>query len=121
MENNINIIRFKDGLDVICSMETINSSQIKITDPMIFEIRNGNLLLQNWLPVDIMKVNFVTVGVDNILCVFEPNDHFLEYYVNTTQKVNQFLKDKNTQSEEEINNLIEAISEFKNIKGTLIH
>jgi hypothetical protein len=121
MENNINIIRFKDGLDVICSMENINAIQIKITDPMIFEIRNGNLLLQNWLPVDIMKNNSVVIGVENILCVFEPNDDFLEYYVNTIQKVNEILKNKQSQSEEEITNLMEAISEIKNLKGNLIH
>lgn len=46
MENNIHIVRFKDGTDVICEMEELDSFQIKITNPMMFAVRSSNLILQ---------------------------------------------------------------------------
>jgi hypothetical protein len=121
MENNVIIIRFKDGLDVICSREQVDSSLIRIYDPMIFEIRGGNLMLQNWLPVDIMKENHVLIGVENILCAFSPTEEFKDYYLQTLDKMNEILQSKNSPKEEDIINLMESLNEFKNLKGTLIH
>lgn len=121
MENNISIIRFKDGLDVICSTEQINSFQVKIFDPMIFEIRGSQLMLQNWLPVDIMKENCVSININDILCEFAPNDEFKEYYIHTLTKLNEVLKSRDSNKEEDIINLMESLNEMKNLKGTLMH
>lgn len=125
MENNINILRFKDGLDVVCSTERIDSLHFKIYDPMIFEVRNGNLLLQSWTPIDIVKENSTIINMNDVLCTFQPNDSFAEYYMNTLKKLNDFLKEKNNPTEstmeEEVVHLMESLSDLKNTKGTLIH
>jgi hypothetical protein len=119
MENNIHIVRFKDGLDVICCMEQLDSFQIKITNPMMFEIRNSNLILQHWLPIDIMKGDSVAINTEDVLCVFEPNDEFAEYYLNTVAKMTEILRGK-ANIEEGIN-IMESLTELETAKGTLIH
>ena len=123
MENNIHIVRFKDGIDVICVMEELDSFQIKITNPMMFQVRNSNLLLQHWLPVDIMKSDSVAINTEDVLCVFEPTDEFTEYYLNTVVKMAEILKNRSKVKEEreEDLNVVEVLKEMESIKGNLLH
>jgi predicted RecB family endonuclease len=120
MENNIHIVRFKDGTDVICEMEELDSFQIKITNPMMFAVRSSNLILQHWLPVDIMKGDAVAINTEDVLCVFKPTDEFVEYYLNTVDKMNAVLKNKSNVKEEEIN-MMEVLRDMESIKGNLLH
>jgi hypothetical protein len=120
MENNIHIVRFKDGTDVICVMEELDSFQIKITNPMMFEVRNSNLLLQHWLPVDIMKGDAVAINTEDVLCVFEPTDEFTEYYLNTVVKMAEILRNRSKVKEEDLN-MMEVLKEMESIKGNLLH
>ena len=120
MKNNIHIVRFKDGTDVICIMEELDSFQIKIENPMMFIVRSANLILQHWLPVDIMKGNAVAINTEDILCVFQPTDEFAEYYLNTVDKMNEILRNKSDAKEEEIN-MMEVLRDMESIKGNLLH
>jgi len=121
MENNIHIVRFKDGTDVICVMEELDSFQIKITNPMMFEVRNSNLLLQHWLPVDIMKGDAVAINTEDILCVFMPTEEFVEYYLSTLEKMNEILRNRSKVKEEGDVNMMEVLRDMESIKGNLLH
>lgn len=121
MENNIQIVRFKDGTDVICVMEQLDSFQIKITNPMMFAVRSANLILQHWLPVDIMKGNAVAINTEDVLCVFEPTDDFMKYYLNTVDKMNEILNNRSKVKEEEELNMMEVLIDMESIKGNLLH
>lgn len=120
MENNVHIIRFKDGLDIICQTEPLDSYQFKITNPMTFEIKHGNLLLQYWLPVEVMKGNAVAINTEDILCIFEPSDTFSQYYSDTVFKMEEILKNKSNVEEDNIH-IMEALKEMELIKGSFIH
>jgi hypothetical protein len=120
MENNIHIVRFKDGIDVICEMEELDSFQIKITNPMMFEVRNSNLFLQHWLPIDIMKGDAVAINTEDVLCVFEPTEEFTEYYLNTVDRMAEILRNRSKVKEEDVN-MMEVFKDMESIKGNLLH
>jgi len=101
-------------------MEELDSFQIKITNPMMFEVRNSNLLLQHWLPVDIMKSDSVAINNEDVLCVFEPTDEFTEYYLNTVVKMAEILRNRSKVKEEDLN-MMEVLKEMESIKGNLLH
>lgn len=117
----IKIVRFKDGLDVICDCTSISSptnDQYKIVDPMLFEIRGVNLMLQYWLPVAVMKDDFVYVNKEDILCTMDPNDDFAEYYVESLRRMKEEnLKDKEVALTDEV---LLAFEE-KDLTKSLLH
>jgi hypothetical protein len=123
MENKeIRIVRFKDGVDVICFYDRINNEEVELTSPMMFEIRNTNLQMVHWLPLTIMKTNSVVIEKNSILCTFEPADDFTEYYITVTDKLSSIDKDKFKQKDqEEVKEIMEALTELETIKGIPIH
>jgi hypothetical protein len=120
---DIKIVRLKDSLDIICEYEIVpgtNELEVKLTNPMLFEIRHTNLALQHWLPLAIMTSNSVNIKTENILCTFEANEDFKEYYLNTVEDMEISIKKNinNTDKEE----MMEAIAEleFQSAKGILL-
>ena len=122
MENNIKIVRFKDGIDVICKVLIENLMTIDIEDPMMFEVRNANLMIEQWLPIAVAKENKVTIKMNDILCIYEPNDSFQEYYQGLVSNINAVVEsnDVKNASVEKIRELIEALEESSST-GTLVH
>lgn len=121
MENNIKIVRFKDGLDVVCHFNYTSEDEtmMELATPMMFEVRNTNLVMQNWLPLSLMKVNTVKIKTEEVLCLIEPSDEFAEYYHETVTKMNRF--DGKKQTEEETLVMLEALSELQDMDESEIH
>ena len=123
MENNhdIKIVRFKDGLDVVCHFNYTSEDEtmMELETPMIFEVRNTNLVMQHWLPLSLMKANTVKIKTEEVLCLIEPSDEFAEYYHETVTKMNRFVNKK--QTEEETHQLMEALSELEHLDVSDIH
>jgi len=76
----VKILRLKDGLDIICDCIFEKDNKVVIDNPMLFELRGMNLVLQYWLPMAVMKGESVEMRMDNILCTMDPTDDFEEYY-----------------------------------------
>ncbi len=115
----IKIVRFKDGLDVICNCEYTGDDMIEITDPMLFEIRGVNLMLQCWLPMAVIKENKVEVHPDTILCAMDPTEDFEEYYLNTVIKLTEAAKkEKEVALTDEV---LSAFEEKESRKNSLMH
>lgn len=113
----VQIIRFKDGLDVICNVNEM-LHEIEISCPMVFEVRNTNLILQQWLPLPVMKGDSVTVHKDEILCTMDPNDEFAEYYTETIRKMKESVtKMKPSEEEEKIKTMLDTLSELEGSKA----
>ena len=124
MENNVKIVRFKDNLDVVCFMEELENNKFSITDPLIFEIRNSNLVMQHWLPVAMIKENKTVVNGSDILCTMEPEEEFCEYYMTTVEKLNQSKLPKTNSKDEEkelLMGIMEALNEMDNTKNLILH
>lgn len=86
------IVRFNDGLDVICIYTTVSKNVSVLENPMVFQIRGVNLQLQPWLPVAVIQHDFVEVSNDSVLCTMDPTEDFEEYYKNTVLKLQEEMK-----------------------------
>lgn len=114
----VQIVRLKDGSDVISYVEKYND-MVELEMPMMFQMVNQNLVLQHWLPLAAMKGNSVKIPRDEIVCYMEPNDAFQEYYNTAVHKVNSALENEGEYTEDE--ELINAMEELENTKGISIH
>lgn len=122
MENNkAMIVRFKDNLDVICSLTNNLDGTLEMSTPMMFELRGNKLILEHWLPLQVMKGNSVRVPIDNILCTMEPSDDLAEYFEKTVSKLSEFVEETTKNSGEENVDLMEALMELETNKGVSIH
>jgi len=114
----IQILRLKDGADVICTTESVQAGMIELTLPMEFQMVNQNLVLQHWLPLAAMKGNSVKIPREEIFCYMEPNENFAEYYMTAVQKVTAALEEGLEDDQEE---MLEAMEELEKTKGLSIH
>lgn len=112
----IQILRLKDGADVISETEN-HRDMIELIMPMEFSLVNQNLVLQHWLPLAAMKGNSVKLPREEIVCYMEPNDNFQEYYITAVKKVSDALEEEYEGEEE----LLAAMDELENSKGISIH
>ena len=113
----VQIVRLKDGSDVICSMERTMDT-FELDYPMMFSVVNQNLVLQHWLPLSVMKGTSVKIPRDEIVCIMQPNENFEEYYMTAVKKISSVL---NNENEEELNDVMEALDELEHKKGISIH
>ena len=119
MENEVKIVRFKDGMDVICFFDNLNAEVVDIIEPMMFEVRNMNLVMQQWLPIAMIKENRASVKWEDILCIMEPSDDFKEYFHTTVEKVNESIqKKKNASTDEEKEYMLEVLSAMDEMDTT---
>jgi molecular chaperone DnaK (HSP70) len=121
----IKIVRLKNGEDIIGSLMRLPIDDIQITEPMSVEITNrGNengLVMAHWLPVQLIKKNEITIKSCDVLTMFEPNDEFAEYYLNTVEKIKSLMKAKELTDEmtdEEIEDIMDALEDSE---GQVLH
>jgi hypothetical protein len=103
--NNIKLIRLQNGDDIIASYE-IKEDGITVSEPMLVDMHlQGNhmgLVLQHWLPIQIIKKNETTIKSSDILCLIEANEDLIEYYVNTVEKIKGLFAARDSLDEQEI-------------------
>ncbi len=120
----VQIVRFKDGLDVICNIDYKDlSDKVELFNPMIFEVRSTNLVMQQWLPLAVIKGNSVMIDNREILCVMDPNDDFAEYYEETVRKTNEVLRKKEESSDdkEKIQEFLQSLIDLETSKDVIKH
>jgi hypothetical protein len=113
----IKIVRFIDGTDVICRcyFDQINYTY-QLQEPMMFEISNkGQLLLQHWLPLGLMKEKFVKVKDRDIMCIYDPTSNFAEHYFQVTEKMNSVLE-SNEEDITDMEQIMEAMEQLESNK-----
>lgn len=116
----IKILRFKNGLDVICKFEMYDDI-IEIEDAMVFEVRGVNLALQNWAPTAIIKENKTHIMAENVLCFFEPTDEFEEYYSETVTKLKETMNELKNKDDNQIEELLKEFTDGSLLKGSYVH
>jgi hypothetical protein len=114
----IKIVRLKNGEDIIGDLMKLPIDDIQITEPMSVAITNrgheNGLVMSHWLPVQLIKKNEITIKSCDVLTIFEPNDEFAEYYVNTVEKIKSLMKAKNvadSMTDEEIEDIMDALDD----------
>jgi len=121
----VQIVRFKDGLDVICDVDYKElSGKVELFNPMIFELRSANLVMQQWLPLAVIKGNSVTINNREILSVMDPYDDCAEYYTETVRKLHEAIrKEKKSSSTEDgdVEELMRSLIEMETSKDVTKH
>ena len=105
-------------------MEEQEDYTYNISEPMIFEIRNSNLLMQHWLPMGMLKENKVNIKIEDVLCVMDPDNEFAEFYSNTIEKLKTASESKSKDNEiekERLGNIMETLNQLSNTRNIILH
>ena len=111
----IEILRLKNGEDIIGEVYT-DTGDYEILDPMSVGLetrgKETGLVMQHWLPVQLIEGNRTIIRKEDVLTTFSPNSEFKEYYQNTVKKLNDILNAKklaDEMSDEEIQEAIDIL------------
>ena len=111
--NNIRLIRLQNGDDIIASFEIVDTI-VKISEPMLVQMHHQGthmgLILQHWLPIQLIKKNETILQPKDIICVVEPNDQLITYYTNTVEKIKRLFEARGVEDEEGIEEEMESIN-----------
>jgi transcriptional regulator of met regulon len=125
--DNIKIVRFTNGEDIVCQLFDIEDGY-KVVEPMSVMIketgRQAGLIMQHWLPVQIIKVNETTIRHHDVLAVVDANEEFCEYYLHTVEQMNKLLKAKDimdNMDEEEFEDVREIMEQMEMNKDLILH
>ena len=119
MEDNVKILKFVDGKDVICNFFKVSVIEYILIDPMVLSIKyNGpasSIILKHWLPVEVIKKNEVSVNATMVVAIFEPDKDLEEYYLNSVEKFHRMLEQKSKLKDiddlEELMDVMDALEE----------
>ena len=75
----------------------------------------AGLVMQHYLPVQIIKKNTISVANNNILCEIEPSLEFSEYYENTVSKIAELLRAKSVIEELSKDDYSDVMDAFEDI------
>ena len=120
---SVKILRLQDGLDIICEHKNVSGINF-IKNPMVvfldYESEQPDLVMQHWIPYELVKNNETTISDNDILCAFEPNDTLEEYYTSNVAIFNKSNQKRNYMEEHkddmEQTSIDEVMDEFDNIK-----
>jgi len=119
--NEVKIIRLRNGSDVIGFVTEKIDGSIFIMEPMEVimhsEGRFSGLILKQWLPARLIKMNEASINPDNIVCIMEANEEFAMQYSNSVNEYNERMKMKDSMSKlkgEELNEMMEAYNQLSN-------
>jgi hypothetical protein len=121
------IIKLQNGEDLIANVDiSITGSHYILEEPMRFfiDVRNNNaLVMQHYLPVQLVKENKLSLKDKDILAMIDPDEEFVEYYYHTIEKIKRLLQAKADiaeMSDEEINHIINEF-ELENNETGILH
>jgi hypothetical protein len=114
----VKIIRLKSGEDIIGGIID-NIDSLDIFEPMTVDVETrgtyaGQLIMSNWLPVNLIKDNRITLNLENILATMDPEDSFIEYYHTMVDKLKEVLqakRDVQDMSDEQITEILNAMED----------
>ena len=107
------IIKLQNGDDLIANVDvSISGTSYILEEPMRFFVdqrNNNSLVMQYYLPVQLVKDNKISIKDRDILTMMDPDDEFIEYYQHTIEKIKRLMKAKadiSEMSDEELNHII---------------
>ena len=129
---DVKIVRLTSGEDLIAGLIEADGT-FYLKSPMVFILKDTGrtfaLLLQNWLPVQIMKMNESVLKSKDVLFVAEPEENFSQYYLDQVQEMEEEIQAKlelkkiQKSGTDEPGNMdwINVLEDMEMSKGELIH
>ena len=122
----VKILRLKSGEDIIGSILADDKTYI-VMEPMTVDVEvrgsnAGTLVMGNWLPVQLIKDNAATINLEDVLTLLEPQDHFVEYYNNTVDKLRKIIKAKEEAEQMTDDEITAVLDAYENMdENRLLH
>ena len=97
--DNIKIVRLQSGEDIIADYTSDDSdSSVILNNPMslIFKrLSSGKsvMMMSPWIPLEIVENTSARIFSLDVLAVFEPKPHIIEYYNTTVVEVEEDMYD----------------------------
>ena len=86
----VKILRLQDGLDIICEHTHMSGINV-VKNPMVvfldYEEEEPELVMQHWIPIDLVTKNETTISDGDVLCAFEPTEALVEFYQNNIENL----------------------------------
>jgi hypothetical protein len=129
---DVKIVRLTSGEDLIAGLIEADGTYY-LKSPMIFILKDTGrtfaLMLQNWLPVQIMKMNESVLKSKDVLFVAEPEENFAEYYLDQVQEMEEEIQaklelkkiQKSGTDDPDSMDWINKLEDMEMSKGELIH
>jgi hypothetical protein len=120
-EYKTQIIKLQNGTDLIANVSGSNLDRLTLNEPMEFQVdyrgKESGLIMNHWLPVQLVKKNSVEIYTKDILSIMEPDDEFCEYYIHTVERIKELLKAKTDVNEMTDEELTQIINDFEGLRG----
>jgi hypothetical protein len=129
---DIKIVRLTSGEDIVCGLiESDGTYYLK--NPMVFLLKDTGkqfvLMLQNWLPMQVMKMNEAVIKQKDVIAVLQPDENFIEYFLDESREMEEAIEAKLNlrklgdldSSEPTMNDWINKLEDMEISKGELIH
>lgn len=110
--NDVKILKLESTEDIVCFYEELDN-KAKISNPLNVYIeynvkqKSQNLVMNYWLPVNLVDNQEVIIDQSRILAVMDPKPEFKEFYLNFISAKQNSLFDE--PENEELKLLLESI------------
>ena len=110
MNDTIKILRLKDGEDIIASYHLDEKTNIVVlNNPMSLFFKRMSMgramvLMNPWLPLELVEQNTAKIFVNEIMTVFEPKESLIEYYLTSVKESNELIEMNAKQIDESLRN-----------------
>ena len=107
--DNIKIVRLQSGEDVIANYTDGHEGSVTLTNPMSLMFKRmptgrAVMMMSPWLPLELVEENVANIYAQDILSIFQPKQHIIDYY-NTT--VIQVEEDRKSDEVDELHDMEE--------------
>ena len=126
MDEQIKILRLSTGEDIICSYIKISSDSYVVQDPMLlvvkFKGRDSTVMMEHWLPIEVIKSNEILINPRDVITVFDPKDSLAEYYQNLVTKLHKTIERREKlEKMEDIEEMIDIMDALEESQTAVLH
>ena len=106
---HIKILRLNDGEDIITDYHLEQGNIVVMNNPMTLffkrlSVGKSMVLMQPWLPIELVDTNCAKIYANQILTVIEPKSALVEYYKNAVEESNDIVTKYSDQIDESLLN-----------------
>ena len=125
MEDEIKILRLVTGEDIICNYYKVSVDSYLVADPMMlivkFKGKDSTVIMEHWLPVEVIKSNEVLINPRDVITMYDPNDSLAEYYTNLVDKLHRTIERRKQIENLDINEMVDIMEAIEESQGETLH
>ena len=125
MEDQVKILRLVTGEDIICNYYKVSNESYVVADPMLlivkFKGKNSNVIMEHWLPVEVIKSNEVLINPRDVITFIEPKESLSEYYTNLVEKLHRTIEKRNQIENMDLDEMIDIMEDRKSTRLNSSH